>query len=141
MTTPGDGLKAVVFDWDLTLWNSWDTHLHLLGQTADALGAPRPEGGEVAARYSMPFLQHLESFFPGNQQRVREAYMEFYRSIVSYMPKLYPGVVETLGRLKESGEIDAAALAAVRVLRGRFSNESPRFCLNTSSRSICTLLV
>ena len=61
LTTPGDSLKAVVFDWDLTLWNSWDTHLELLRQTADALGAPRPEVGEVAARYSMPFLQQSQT--------------------------------------------------------------------------------
>ena len=100
---PGDQLKAIIFDWDLTLWNSWDTHLHLLRQTADALGAPRPETAEVAARYSIPFLRHLEWFFPGDQQRVMDTYMDFYRQIVSEMPHLYPGVTETLGRLKECG--------------------------------------
>lgn len=51
----------------------------------------------------MPFLQHLESFFPGDQQRVMDTYLGFYRQIVTHMPKLYPGVTETLGRLKESG--------------------------------------
>ena len=96
-------MKAIIFDWDLTLWNSWDTHLHLLRQTADALGVSRPENAEVSDRYSMPFLQHLEWFFPGDQQRVMDTYMDFYRRIVSHMPNLYPGVVETLSRLKESG--------------------------------------
>lgn len=98
-----DGLKAIVFDWDLTLWNSWDTHLELLRQTADFLGAPRPQAEEVAARYSMPFLQHLEWYFPGDQQRVVDAYMRFYRLIVTEMPALYPGVAETLSHLKECG--------------------------------------
>ena len=100
---PGHGLKAIVFDWDLTLWNSWDTHLELLRQTADALRAPQPEPTDVAERYSMPFLQHLEWFFPGDQQRVVDTYMGFYQSIVTEMPNLYPGVAETLGCLKESG--------------------------------------
>ena len=30
----GMQLKAVVFDWDLTLWNSWDIHMSLMQQTA-----------------------------------------------------------------------------------------------------------
>ena len=100
---PGDGLKAIVFDWDLTLWNSWDTHLELLRQTADALGATRPDEAEVAARFSMPFLQHLEWFFPGGQQRVVDTYMGLYRRIVTDMPSLYPGVADTLRHLKECG--------------------------------------
>ena len=100
---PGDGLKAIVFDWDLTLWNSWDTHLELLRQTADALQASQPEATDVAERYSMPFLKHLEWFFPGDQRRVVDTYMGFYQSIVTEMPNLYPGVAETLGCLKESG--------------------------------------
>ena len=45
--TGGMQLKAVVFDWDLTLWNSWDIHLGLMDQTADALGRSRPVSAEV----------------------------------------------------------------------------------------------
>ena len=96
-------MKAIVFAWDLTLWNSWDTHLELLRQTAGALGATRPEPAEVAARYSIPFLQHLEGFPPGDQQKVIDTYMGFYRQIATEMPNLYPGVADTLSRLKESG--------------------------------------
>ena len=96
-------MKAIIFDWDLTLWNSWDTHLELLRQTAEALGAPQPERDQVAERYSIPFMQHLEWFFPGDQQRVMDTYMEFYWQIVRHMPNLYPGVAESLGHLKECG--------------------------------------
>ena len=96
---PGGGLKAIIFDWDLTLWNSWDTHLHLLRQTADALGASKPYQADVAARFSMPFLKHLEWFFPGDQNQVVDTYMGFYRRIVSEMPNLYPGVAKTLVHL------------------------------------------
>ncbi len=102
MIRPG-GLKAIVFDWDLTLWNSWDTHLELLRQTAGALGAPRPTADDVAAHFSMPFLLHLEWFFPGDQQRVVDTYMSFYQRIVTDMPSLYPGVPDALRQLKENG--------------------------------------
>ena len=63
-------LKAVVFDWDLTLWNSWDIHLDLMDQTADALGHPRPLPADLGKEYSRPFLQHLAWFFPGDQKQV-----------------------------------------------------------------------
>ena len=43
----GMHLKAVVFDWDLTLWNSWDIHLSLMNQTADALDCPRPNNTDL----------------------------------------------------------------------------------------------
>ena len=31
-------MQAVVFDWDLTLWNSWGIHLGLMESTAMELG-------------------------------------------------------------------------------------------------------
>lgn len=97
------GINAVVFDWDLTLWNSWDTHLWLLDRTADALGAPRPNKDDVALTYSRPFLEHLAWFFPGDQKRVVDTYLGFYHQVVSNMPGLYPGVVKALGQLKDQG--------------------------------------
>ncbi len=96
-------LKAVVFDWDLTLWNSWDIHLNLMDQTADALGYPRPLPSDIGKEYSRPFLQHLAWFFPGDQKRVEEIYMGFYHAAVWQKPRLYPGIPELLKRLKENG--------------------------------------
>ena len=96
-------LKAVVFDWDLTLWNSWDIHLNLMDQTADALGHPRPDRVDLGKEYSRPFLQHLAWFFPGDQKRVEETYMGFYHAAVWREPRLYPGIPELLKRLRETG--------------------------------------
>jgi HAD superfamily hydrolase (TIGR01509 family) len=96
-------LKAVVFDWDLTLWNSWDIHLDLMDQTADVLGYQRPAPAEVGKEYSRPFLQHLTWFFPGDQERVVDTYMGFYYASVWQAPRLYPGIPELLKRLKDTG--------------------------------------
>ena len=52
-------LKAVVFDWDLTLWNSWDIHMSLMRRTADVLGYPQPVAADLGREYSRPFFKHL----------------------------------------------------------------------------------
>ena len=96
-------LKAVVFDWDLTLWNSWDIHLNLMDQTAEALGHPRPLPADLGKEYSRPFLQHLAWFFPGDQEQVLGTYMSFYHADVWREPRLYAGVPELLKRLKDKG--------------------------------------
>jgi len=96
-------LKAVVFDWDLTLWNSWDIHLALLNQTADELDYPRPVPAKVGREYSRPFLEHLAWFFPGDQKKVVDTYMGFYHAAVWQERRLYPGVPELLKQLKDNG--------------------------------------
>ncbi|MCH7606164.1 MAG: HAD-IA family hydrolase [Chloroflexi bacterium] len=98
-------MKAIIFDWDLTLWNSWDIHVGLMRRTADALGLPRPSQAEIAHQYSQPFLGHLAHFFQGDQQRVLDTYLEFYHEAVSREGGLYPRVVETLGFLKDQGQL------------------------------------
>ena len=101
--TDGMHLKAVVFDWDLTLWNSWDIHLSLMDQTADVLGNPRPAAADLEREYSRPFLEHLAWFFPGDQGKVVDTYMGFYHAAVWREHRLYPGIPELLKRLKENG--------------------------------------
>ena len=96
-------MKAVVFDWDLTLWNSWDIHVWLMDRTADALGLPRPEQGAVAREFSRPFLQHLAWFFGDDRDEVLDTYLGFYWEDVARMAGLYPGTAEMLGALKDHG--------------------------------------
>ncbi len=99
----GMHLKAVVFDWDLTLWNSWDIHLSLMNQTADALDCPRPNTTDLGREYSRPFLEHLAWFFPGGQAKVVDTYMGFYHAAVWQERRLYPGVADLLKQLKDNG--------------------------------------
>lgn len=94
-------LRAVVFDWDLTLWNSWDIHMALMNQTAEALGYPQPTTADLGVEYSRPFLEHLAWFFPGDQEIVLETYMSYYHAVVWQEQRLYPGILELIKRLKD----------------------------------------
>lgn len=96
-------IKAVIFDWDLTLWNSWDIHLWLMGRTAEDLGLPPPEEKDIAREYSRPFLQHLAWFFGEEQGPVLDTYISYYRETVGEMAGLYPGIAETLTALNQRG--------------------------------------
>ena len=95
-------LKAVVLDWDLTLWNSWDIHMALMNQTAEALGYPQPTTADLGVEYSRPFLEHLAWFFPGDQEIVLETYMSYYHAMVWQEQRLYPGILELIKRLKDN---------------------------------------
>ena len=95
-------LKAVVFDWDLTLWNSWDIHIALMNQTAEAIGYPQPTTADLGVEYSRPFLEHLAWFFPGDQGKVLETYMSYYHAVVWQEQRLYPGILELIKRLKDN---------------------------------------
>jgi len=94
-------LRAVVFDWDLTLWNSWDIHMALMNQTAEALGYPQPTTADLGVEYSRPFLEHLAWFFPGDQEIVLETYMSYYHAVVWQEQRLYPGILELIKRFKD----------------------------------------
>ncbi len=94
-------INTVIFDWDLTLWNSWDTHLWLLERTAESLGTLSSRG--LTLPHYRPFLDHLAWFFPGDQKRVLDTYLGFYRQVVSSMPGLYPGVAQAVRELKDAG--------------------------------------
>lgn len=96
-------LKAIVFDWDLTLWNSWDIHVWLLHQTADALGLDRPHPSVIAQEFHRPFFEHLAWFLGNDHERIIDIYIGLYREVVEEKAHLYPGIVETLHSLKEQG--------------------------------------
>jgi phosphoglycolate phosphatase len=96
-------LKAVVFDWDLTLWNSWDMHVWIMHRMGDSLDLPRPGLAAIAQEFSRPFLQHLAWFFGKDEQSLRDTYVGFYRDAVSRMANLYPEIEGMLRALKAGG--------------------------------------
>jgi HAD superfamily hydrolase (TIGR01509 family) len=96
-------LKAIVFDWDLTLWNSWDIHVWLLHQTADALGLSRPHPTLIAQEFHRPFFEHLAWFLGNDHEKIIDIYIGLYRESVAEKAHLYPGIAETLQTLKERG--------------------------------------
>lgn len=102
-------MRAVIFDWDLTLWNSWDIHLWLMEQTAAALGMAPPGPGAIAAEFHRPFHRHLLWFFgsaPDAESElgsILDAYLANYDHIVGHGNYLYPGVATLLRSLRRQG--------------------------------------
>ena len=102
-------MQAVIFDWDLTLWNSWGIHLFLMESTGRELGVPAPDARAVAAEFHRPFRQHLLWFFgsaPDAEQEIDgilDAYLANYDRIIGHRNYLYPGVTTLLGALKRRG--------------------------------------
>ena len=102
-------MRAVVFDWDLTLWDSWGIHLRLMENTAAELGVAAPSPEAVAAEFHRPFRQHLLWFFGSRPdaedelERILASYLSRYDGILAFRNYLFPGVVSLLGALKRRG--------------------------------------
>ncbi len=99
-------MRAVVFDWDLTLWDSWGIHLRLMENTAAELGMTAPSAAEVAAEFHRPFRQHLLWFFgtrpdaEDELEQILEIYLSRYDGMVRLRNYLFPGVASLLPALK-----------------------------------------
>ena len=99
-------MRAVIFDWDLTLWDSWGIHLRLMEHTADELQAPPPSPEAVAAQFHRPFRQHLLWFFGSRPdaedelETILPLYLSQYDDILNFRNYLFPGVASVLEALK-----------------------------------------
>ena len=102
-------MRAVIFDWDLTLWNSWDIHLRLMQRTALELGVTPPDAGEIAAEFHRPFHPHLLWFFGSAPDAWPEldgivaVYMSHYHRMAGHRNYLYPGAASLLRALRRWG--------------------------------------
>ena len=99
-------VRAVVFDWDLTLWDSWGIHLRLMENTAADLGVVSPSAEAVAAEFHRPFRQHLLWFFGSRPDAdheadaILDAYLAHYYRIAGHRNYLYPGAASLLRALR-----------------------------------------
>ena len=96
-------MKLIVFDWDQTLWDSWDIHAMAARHAAGVLELPVPSEEWIASNFSVPFARHMEMLFPGNSRKATRHYLEFYHSRVRELGHLFEGVPEMLETLKGSG--------------------------------------
>ena len=102
-------MRAVIFDWDLTLWDSWGIHLRLMENTAADLGVAEPSPEAVAAEFHRPFRQHLLWFFGSNPdaedelEKILASYLSRYDGILAFRNYLFPGVASLLDALKRRG--------------------------------------
>ena len=96
-------MKLVAFDWDQTLWDSWELHVTAVRDAAGALGLPAPAEVQVASSFSVPFSKHMEMLFPDRTGEATAHYLRFYHSRVRKLGRLFEGVPEMLTALKSNG--------------------------------------
>ena len=96
-------MKLIAFDWDQTLWNSWDLHLMAAQYAARVVGLPEPSEELMASTFSVPFARYLEMVFPSDTQEATRHYMEYYHSRVGEFGTLFEGVPRTLKALRDGG--------------------------------------
>ena len=96
-------MKLIAFDWDQTLWNSWDLHLMAAHHAARAVGQPEPSEDLMASTFSVPFARYLEMVFPRDTQEATRHYMDYYHSRVQEYGNLFEGVPQTLKALRDGG--------------------------------------
>ena len=96
-------MKLIAFDWDQTLWNSWDIHVQAAQYAAGVVELPCPPVPLIASTFSLPFARHMESLFNDKIREATNHYLEFYHSRVREMGCLFDGVPDMLRSLKSSG--------------------------------------
>jgi len=95
--------RLVVFDWDLTLWDSWTVHREALRYALRVVGHPEPEEGDVARYFLAPMLWSLNGLVGPHGRTAEEAYLEFYQAHWERLSGPFPGVRDLLIRLREAG--------------------------------------
>ena len=100
-------MKLITFDWDQTLWNSWDIHVEAAKYAAGVLDLPTPAEEWIASNFSVPFARHMEMLFPQLTEEATRHYLEFYHSRVRELGSLFDGVPEMLENLKGNGYLVA----------------------------------
>jgi pyrophosphatase PpaX len=96
-------IRLVTFDWDQTLWNSWDVHVAAAEHAAGVMGTAPPPKEWIASNFSVAFDRHMKLLFPENTREATRHYLEFYHSRVEHLASLFEGVTEMLAALKKRG--------------------------------------
>ncbi len=111
------GARLVAFDWDQTLWNSWDAHVAAAEHAAGTVGVPLPPKARIASTFSLPFVRHLELLFPESTTEATREYMEYYHSSVGTLSTLFHGITQVLEDLKQR-DVKLALLSNKRDVYG-----------------------
>jgi pyrophosphatase PpaX len=96
-------IKAVVFDLDHTLLDSWQVHREAVYYAADKVGVPRPSEPMIVAHIAGSLATELKRIFEGGQDEVTDHYLSFYREHHLDFSQPFPGVLGLLEELRGRG--------------------------------------
>lgn len=96
-----------IFDWDGTLSDSASKIVRAMQRAADDVGLPVPSEAAVKNIIGLGLPEAGQALFGGLEShtadRLRASYAQFYLNDEDGNPKFFPGVLETLHKLREQG--------------------------------------
>lgn len=100
--------RLIIFDFDGTLGDTQQIIVTTMQTTIAELHLPKRSDEECASRIGLPLNGCFESLYPtlsaDEIQLCADTYRKhFFALVKNVKPKAFPGVVETLAKLKESG--------------------------------------
>ena len=113
-------MRLIIFDFDGTLADTRGYIVATMHKAMRQLGLPLRPAEECAATIGLPLKGCFQQLYPGIQDAEAELYMATYRRIFdkdrdASSVDLFPGVRETLERLKEKGYL--LSIASSRTTR------------------------
>jgi len=109
-------LRLVIFDCDGTLVDSQHTIVGCFQSAFESVGLAVPEAGAIRRNVGLSVPDFIRRLVPDVSEdrieQVREGYREAYtamRGHVDFDEPLYPGLVETLDQLEDSGHLFGVA--------------------------------
>jgi len=95
--------KAVLFDWDNTLVDSWQCLHRAANETLAAMGHPTWDLAEAKQRVALSLRDSFPQMFGDRWQEARDIFYARFAAIhLDYLAPL-PGAAETMGRLCQAG--------------------------------------
>jgi HAD superfamily hydrolase (TIGR01549 family) len=98
-----NGLKAIVFDWDQTLYETFPLHRAGIEHAARECGRGVPSVGAIINGYAATIEEHIQTVLGLPLEEPLASYLRFYYQRNLEMCKPFPRAAETLGGLKEKG--------------------------------------
>ena len=95
--------RAILFDWDNTLVDTWDIIEDALNTTMRAFGLPRWSGAEVRTRVRKSLRDSFPGLFGDNWEKAGEVFYERYQAIHAEKLTAVSGAREMLGDLASLG--------------------------------------
>ncbi len=97
----------VIFDWDGTLCDSAARIVAAMQAAAIEVDLPRPSEAAVVNIIGLGLHEAVERIFPdlgsARYEPLKQAYSHHFRELDEVPSPLYPGAMETMGQLKQSG--------------------------------------
>lgn len=95
--------RAVLFDWDGTLVNSWPVIHESMNRTLEAMGYPQWTFGETLQRVRKSLREAFPELFGDRWETARDIFYEAYRSVHLERIEVIDGAEELIGALHRLG--------------------------------------